>query len=79
MKTTLIYPGIAGRGFNSLSQGPGYYGIGLTLGNGEVSLLELVQAYASLARAGEWLESKAVLQVYDSENTPNKNSTKCKY
>jgi penicillin-binding protein 1C len=56
-------------GFNSLSQGPGYYGIGLTLGNGEVTLLELVQAYSSLAREGSWLESTAILQVYDSENT----------
>ncbi len=57
-------------GFNSLNQGPGYYGIGLTLGNGEVTLLELTQAYSSLARAGEWLESKPILQVYDSENSP---------
>lgn len=66
-----LYYQLKDMGFNSLSQGPGYYGIGLTLGNGEVTLLELVQAYSSLARAGEWLESKTVLQVYDSENIPN--------
>ncbi len=66
-----LYYQLKDMGFNSLSQGPSYYGIGLTLGNGEVTLLELVQAYSSLARAGEWLESKAVLQVFDSENTPN--------
>jgi len=65
-----LYYQLKDMGFNSLSQGPGYYGIGLTLGNGEVTLLELVQAYSSLARAGEWLESTAVLQIYDSENTP---------
>ncbi len=65
-----LYYQLKDMGFNSLSQGPGFYGIGLTLGNGEVTLLELVQAYSSLARAGEWLESTAILQVYDSENTP---------
>ncbi len=65
-----LYLQLKDMGFNSLSQGPGYYGIGLTLGNGEVTLLELVQAYSSLAREGKWLESTAILQVYDSENTP---------
>ncbi|MFY9664592.1 MAG: hypothetical protein WAK19_09065, partial [Candidatus Cybelea sp.] len=32
-----------------------YYGLGLTLGSGEVSLWELVQAYATLARGGEFV------------------------
>ncbi|MDH3603134.1 MAG: transglycosylase domain-containing protein [Candidatus Tectomicrobia bacterium] len=39
-------------GFQSLSQSAAYYGDGLALGNGEVTLLELVRAYASLARHG---------------------------
>jgi len=65
-----LYYQLKDMGFNSLNQGPGYYGIGLTLGNGEVTLLELVQAYSSLARTGKWLESTAILKVYDSENTP---------
>ncbi len=65
-----LYYTLKDMGFHSLNRGPGYYGIGLTLGNGEVTLLELVQAYSSLARAGEWMESRAILQVYDSENTP---------
>jgi penicillin-binding protein 1C len=39
-------------GFDSLKMDAGYYGLGLTLGNGEVSLLELVRAYAALARGG---------------------------
>ena len=39
-------------GFSSLSRSPGYYGVGLTLGNGEVRLLELAGAYSALARAG---------------------------
>ena len=39
-------------GFHSLTQSADYYGNGLALGNGEVTLFELVQAYATLARQG---------------------------
>lgn len=39
-------------GFESLKQSADYYGDGLVLGNGEVSLFELVQAYSTLARRG---------------------------
>ncbi|MCI0526147.1 MAG: hypothetical protein L0Y56_01655, partial [Nitrospira sp.] len=39
-------------GFHSLSQSQNHYGEGLALGNGEVTLFELVQAYATLARYG---------------------------
>jgi penicillin-binding protein 1C len=39
-------------GFTSLDRDPGWYGVGLALGNGEVTLFELVQAYAALARRG---------------------------
>lgn len=42
-------------GFESLGKTSEYYGDGLALGNGEVSLLELVNAYAALARGGIWL------------------------
>ena len=42
-------------GFESLDRGPDHYGQGLALGDGEVSLLELVQAYACLARGGRFL------------------------
>lgn len=38
--------------FQSLTQHPDHYGDGLALGNGEVTLYELVQAYATLARHG---------------------------
>jgi penicillin-binding protein 1C len=41
-------------GFESLTQPAAYYGYGLTLGNGEVTLLELTNAYASLANDGMW-------------------------
>lgn len=42
-------------GFESLVKDGDYYGAGLALGNGEVSLIELANAYASLARGGVWL------------------------
>ena len=39
-------------GFASLDRTPSHYGVGLTLGNGEVQLIELARAYAGLARGG---------------------------
>jgi penicillin-binding protein 1C len=39
-------------GFENLVQHPDYYGAGLALGNGEVQLFELVQAYTILANHG---------------------------
>ncbi len=41
-------------GVQSLQQHPDYYGDGLALGNGEITLLELVQAYTVLARQGTY-------------------------
>ncbi len=42
-------------GFESLKADAGHYGAGLALGNGEVTLLELANAYAALARGGVYL------------------------
>jgi penicillin-binding protein 1C len=42
-------------GFSSFNRTASYYGLGLTLGNAEVRLDELVAAYASFARGGEWI------------------------
>lgn len=42
-------------GFKSLDKGAEYYGLGLTLGNGEVTLLELANAYSTLARGGIYI------------------------
>lgn len=39
-------------GVTSLTESAEHYGLGLTLGNGEVTLLELVGLYAALARGG---------------------------
>ncbi len=41
-------------GLTTLTRPPEFYGLGLTIGNSEVRLLELVNAYACLARLGEY-------------------------
>lgn len=46
---------LRGFGFDSLTKPAEFYGEGLALGNGEVTLLELTNAYATLARGGIWL------------------------
>jgi penicillin-binding protein 1C len=49
-------------GFRSLSQAAEVYGNGLALGNGEVTLFELVQAYAVLARQGMFTPLRVTAQ-----------------
>jgi penicillin-binding protein 1C len=41
-------------GFESLRRDAEYYGLGLALGNGDVSLVELANGYRALANGGEW-------------------------
>jgi len=41
-------------GFEHLTKPPEYYGLGLVLGSGEVSLFELARAYVTLARQGQF-------------------------
>jgi penicillin-binding protein 1C len=41
-------------GLTTLTKPAGHYGLGLTIGNAEVRLLELANAYAALARMGEF-------------------------
>lgn len=43
---------LRGFGISTLNEKPTHYGLGLTLGSGEVTLLELTNAYATLARMG---------------------------
>ncbi|MBT9582605.1 penicillin-binding protein 1C [bacterium] len=46
-------------GFGRLTQSAQFYGLGLTLGGGEVSLLELARAYRCLARHGRYGPERA--------------------
>lgn len=41
-------------GFTTLTRDADYYGLGLALGDGDVSLLELANAYRALANGGAW-------------------------
>ncbi|MGB7296636.1 MAG: penicillin-binding transpeptidase domain-containing protein, partial [Candidatus Aminicenantales bacterium] len=59
----LLYRRLRELEFASLRQDPGYYGVGLTLGNGEVSLLELARAYSTLARLGLHVREKSIIRM----------------
>lgn len=58
-------------GITSLTKSPEFYGLALTLGNGEVSLLELTQAYGMLANRGRFLPIQVMRPVQSvPENSP---------
>ncbi len=54
-------------GIHSLSRGPEWYGLSLTLGGGEVTLLDLSTAYHTIANGGRYQPPVAVLAVTDSQ------------
>jgi len=54
-------------GFESLDRNPDFYGVGLTLGSGEVTLLEMVRGYSLFPRGGDWIDYRMVQSVQDSE------------
>ncbi len=53
-------------GIESLQEPSGYYGLALTLGGGEVTLLEMAHAYATLANMGQRPRLTSVLRITDS-------------
>jgi penicillin-binding protein 1C len=55
-------------GITTLTESPEHYGLGLTIGNAPVRLLELANAYACLARLGEWKEW-TLLHTTSAEST----------
>ena len=56
----LLFRKLQEMGFRSLQKDPSHYGVGLTLGNGEVTLLELARAYAALARGGLYAPDRTI-------------------
>jgi penicillin-binding protein 1C len=56
-------------GMSSLTRSAAHYGLGLTLGNGEVTLLELVQGYAALARRGVSCQARFLAEAPASPDT----------
>lgn len=55
--------------FQSLSLASDFYDEGLALGNGEVTLLELVQAYGTLANRGIFTKLRFTVQDYKAEKS----------
>ena len=53
-------------GIESLDQGSNYYGLAVTLGGGEVKLLEMAQTYATFANMGERPRLTSILRITDS-------------
>jgi penicillin-binding protein 1C len=56
-------------GIQSLTQPADYYGLSLTLGGGELSLLELTTAYHTLASEGRYSPPLAILAINDGLGT----------
>ncbi len=57
-------------GFTKLDKPADYYGLGLTLGGGEVSLWELTRAYATMARQGRPLH---LVTMLDQPRAPDED------
>jgi penicillin-binding protein 1C len=60
-------------GFTSLTRHAAHYGLGLALGNGEVQLIELANAYRALANDGKWSEFRWDM----SESPPPRSAPSC--
>ncbi|MBX7116369.1 MAG: penicillin-binding protein 1C [Myxococcaceae bacterium] len=56
-------------GLDSLREQASHYGLGLVLGNGEVSLWELSRAYSGLSRGGVVRPLSAVLRAWKADGT----------
>ncbi|MBL8117260.1 MAG: transglycosylase domain-containing protein [Anaerolineae bacterium] len=55
-------------GVDTLGNDASFYGLSLTLGGGEVSLLDLTNAYAVFANDGSYVPTTSILCVLDSDN-----------
>ena len=56
--------------FKSLERDFNYYGVGLTLGSGEVTLMELVRAYSAFPAGGKLKSLYFITEVKDEKNNP---------
>jgi len=57
-------------GIGTLGTDPAPYGLGLTIGNAPVRLLDLVNAYATLARCGRLLPARIILPQSEPADDP---------
>lgn len=56
--------------FENLNHKSHFYGLSLSLGAGEVTLLEMVNGYRALAQKGLYQKPTAILQIYDVRGNP---------
>jgi len=66
----LLYTFLGQLGISSLTDSPANYGLGLTLGNAPVRLLELTNAYATIARLGDFLPTRLFMDERISTPVP---------
>lgn len=64
-----LLPFLKSFGITTLTEKPIYYGLGLTLGSGDITLLELTNAYATLGRMGTYKP----IDFLHKETSPNKH------
>lgn len=68
----ILYDELKRLGISTLTESPDHYGLGLTIGNAPVRLLELANAYACLARLGEWKEWTLLQSASSTAATGNR-------
>jgi len=54
-------------GISGLNRGLEHYGLSVTLGGGEVSLLDMVTAYATLANQGRYVPAQPILKIVEPD------------
>ena len=54
-------------GIQGLNRGLSYYGLSLTLGGGEVTLLDMTTAYSTFANGGKAVAANPILKIVDSQ------------
>jgi len=57
-------------GVTTLTDTPSHYGLPLTLGDERMPLVELANAYATVARGGLWRPTTPILRVTDADGAP---------
>ena len=57
-------------GVHSLTKSPEFYGLSLTLGGGEVPLLEMTHAYGTLAAEGKYSRISTIVSIKDNLGRP---------
>jgi penicillin-binding protein 1C len=67
-----LYEALQEAGITTLGHPAAYYGLGLTIGNGEVRLLELTNAFASLARLGIYRPFRLLLRSQSELSAPGR-------